>query len=71
LLKKNGVYLSVRYSPDIQPGDMLLLKELIEAGKIVSVIDRCYPFEQIPEAHRYVERQHKRGNVVVTVEGAL
>jgi NADPH:quinone reductase-like Zn-dependent oxidoreductase len=47
--------------------DLIVLKELIESGKVTPVIDRTYPLAEVPEAIRYLEQGHARGKVVITV----
>ncbi len=67
-LKKNGFYFSVMTESSREKvEDLNFLKELIEAGAVKAVIDRCCSLEEIREAHTYVEKGHKKGNVVVTV----
>ena len=58
----------------IDDGSLLLesarlakMRELVEAGHVTPVVDRCFPLEQIVEAHRYVGQGHKRGGVAITV----
>ena len=47
--------------------DLIILKELIETGKVKPVIDRCYPLSEVPDAIRYLEEGHAKGKVVITV----
>ncbi len=69
LLAPNGTYLSMAKLDTRESMDNLFfIKELVEAGEIKAAIDRCYPLEQMVEAHRYVDAGHKKGNVVITVE---
>nr|HNH20573.1 zinc-binding dehydrogenase [Ferruginibacter sp.] len=68
ILTTGGAFVSVKGNPKKSKGALQLLKEIIDAGKLKSVIDRTYTLEQIRDAHAYVEGFHKKGNVVVKVE---
>ncbi len=69
-LKKGGTYLNVIKDSGrkLRTEDLIFIKELIETGNLTSAIDRHYSWEDIVEAHRYVETGHKKGNIVITVE---
>jgi NADPH:quinone reductase-like Zn-dependent oxidoreductase len=71
LLKEGGTYLNVHHAGDLSSDQMMSnlqeLRKLVEREQLRAVIDRTYPIEQIVEAHRYVDKGHKKGNVVITL----
>ncbi|HNA55740.1 MAG TPA: NAD(P)-dependent alcohol dehydrogenase [Anaerolineales bacterium] len=68
ILMPNGAYITMAQLDSKESMDNLIfIKELVEAGKLKVVIDRCYPLEDMVEAHRYVDSGRKKGNVVITV----
>ncbi|MHA2224847.1 MAG: NAD(P)-dependent alcohol dehydrogenase [Candidatus Hodarchaeales archaeon] len=68
VLEKNGRFISVMGSINETTEELIFLAELCKEGKIKVAIDRRYPLEQMVEAHAYVDKGHKKGNVVITVE---
>jgi len=68
-LAPNGSFVTVdgQGIAKVRIEDLIFLKEVLETGKIRSVIDRFYPLEKIQDAHSYVEKGHKKGNVVITL----
>lgn len=68
-LAPNGVSISVDDgSPKLSVANLVLLRELVETFKLRPVIDKRYRLEEMVEAHRYVDKGHKKGNVIVTIE---
>jgi NADPH:quinone reductase-like Zn-dependent oxidoreductase len=70
VLKPNGTFVSMaKLSTKESMDNLTFIKDMIEKGEIKAVIDRCYPLEEMVEAHRYVDAGHKKGNVVISVGG--
>ena len=67
ILRENGIYLNNSRLPEIKEDDLLLLKSLVENNKLKPIVDKIYSIDEIVEAHRYVDKGHKKGNVIITV----
>jgi NADPH:quinone reductase-like Zn-dependent oxidoreductase len=69
VLAPNGTFITMaKLETKENKDNLVFIKQRIEAGEIKAFIDRCYPLEQMVEAHRYVDTGHKKGNVVITVQ---
>lgn len=68
ILNKKGKYLTVKSVTSEKQEYMIYLKELIESKKIKPIIDTVYPMDKIVSAHMYVEKGHKKGNVVIKID---
>jgi len=68
ILKDKGVFLNNNGLPKTVQNDLYILKELIEKKQFKPIIDRSYTLNEVVEAHRYVDKGHKKGNVVITVK---
>jgi len=68
LLTNKGILVKASAEGNVSIEDFYFLRELVEEGKLKTIIDRTYPLEQIFEAHKYVGKGHKKGHVVITVE---
>ena len=67
LSRRGGKTMMSMPTATIKKKDLIFLQELLENGKIVPVIDKCYPLNEVPEAMRYVEDVHAQGKIVITV----
>ena len=67
-LTQKGQYILVDDgTPKSRTEDLILLKDLIEAGKLITAIGMVFNLDQLPEVHRYIEQGHKKGNVVIKI----
>jgi NADPH:quinone reductase-like Zn-dependent oxidoreductase len=67
-LAEGGAFVTTQARRDERLADLLTVRQLLESGELRAVIDRRHTLEQVPEAHRYVEKGRKRGNVLIVVQ---